>query len=321
MIKYLIVQLDDSSVSFCHYSNKKNEKRLIPSDVLEKAVLWAMKENVTIQYLYPHYTIPADYKEYIGRTFHADIVPDDCEDYALKNKAEVVVFDAWEVFANGVFNSEQAYVIRTTFAELLANSKSLGSVLAKLCRLSVVITDIAGFTGESEYRDFLEEQAMVVLNEYKKGHNVQLNLLTDRIFLDSMNNCNAGEESITLAPDGKFYVCPAFYFEGKDGYSIGDIESGLDIKNKQLYRLDHAPICRICDAFQCRRCVWLNRKLTLEVNTPSHEQCVMAHLERNASRKLLDEIRKLGQFMPEKEIPQLDYLDPFEVVVNNNRDI
>lgn len=53
--------------------------------------------------------------------------------------------------------------------------------------------------------------------------------------------------------------------------------------------------------------------MTLEVNTPSHEQCVMAHLERNAARNLLASIRSKGTFLPDKpEIKEIDYLDPFE---------
>ena len=145
---------------------------------------------------------------------------------------------------------------------------------------------------------------------YVERKSPQLNLLTDRMMLTAMNNCNAGWENITLAPDGKFYVCPAFYLE--QAYNIGTLEEGLDIKNPQLYRLDHAPICRHCDAYQCKRCIWLNRKTTLEVNTPSREQCVMAHLERNASRGLLQNIRKHGTFLPDKEISKIDYLDPFD---------
>ena len=54
------------------------------------------------------------------------------------------------------------------------------------------------------------------------------------------------------------------------------------------------------------------RKTTLEVNTPSREQCIMAHLERNASRALLKGIRKHGTFLPEMEIEEIDYLDPFD---------
>lgn len=133
-----------------------------------------------------------------------------------------------------------------------------------------------------------------------------------------MNNCGAGDTTITLAPDGKFYICPAFYQENQEDalgnlkHSIGDLDNGLDIKKSQLYKLDHAPLCRHCDAYQCKRCIWLNRKLTYEVNTPSHEQCVMAHLERNASRNLLLSIRKHGEFLPGYDIKEINYLDPFD---------
>ena len=149
--------------------------------------------------------------------------------------------------------------------------------------------------------------------------NVQLNLLTDRIMLTAMNNCNAGWESIALAPNGKFYACPAFYQTkcqtaiDETDVSIGDLHQGVNIKNPQLYKLSHAPLCRNCDAYHCKRCVWLNRKTTFEINTPGHEQCVVAHIERNVSRELLTNIRKHGTFMPEINIKEIDYLDPFEV--------
>ena len=61
----------------------------------------------------------------------------------------------------------------------------------------------------------------------------------------------------------------------------------------------------------------MNRRTTLEVNTPSHEQCVVAHIERNASRRLLESIREVGTFMPDRDIPEIDYLDPFEKVRTN----
>ena len=127
----------------------------------------------------------------------------------------------------------------------------------------------------------------------------QVNILTDRLRLKEMHNCNAGVNNITVAPNGRFYLCPAFYYDERMGinnrlnhhkpqhdYSVGDIDAGLQIPNQQLLRLDHAPLCRICDAYHCKRCVWLNQRLTWDANTPSHQQCVLAHLERNASREL-----------------------------------
>ncbi len=146
---------------------------------------------------------------------------------------------------------------------------------------------------------------------------MQLNLLTDRLMLTEMNNCNAGWESITIASDGKFYICPAFYYENRD-LSVGSVAEVLDIKNPQLYHLDHAPICRICDAWHCRRCVWLNWRTTLEVNTPSHEQCVIAHIERNAAARMLTSMKKesLGFEVPAQNLDETTVLDPIDKIIN-----
>ena len=78
--------------------------------------------------------------------------------------------------------------------------------------------------------------------------------------------------------------------------------------------MEYAPICCHCDAYQCKRCIWLNRKTTFEVNTPSHEQCVVSHLERNTSRELMMSVRKRVEFLSDKEeIKDISYLDPFDL--------
>lgn len=315
MLKYLIIQLDDTSVSFCHYNNDRTESHLIGIDILREALQWSMKENLTVQFLYPDYELPGEYKELISSVDHADIVSSTCKDDELKRDADVVVFNSWEALSEYPLSIDQVYVIRTTIDEFPDNGATLSGVLPRVSRLNVVITDIADFKKDAEvkYSQFLEQLNEIIYKEYQAQHGVQVNILTDRMMLDAMNNCGAGNESITLAPDGKFYICPGFYFDGSP--SAGDIITGPDIKNKQLYRLDHAPICRICDAWHCKRCIWQNKNLTLEVNTPGREQCVMAHIEREASRKLLDKIRSIGEFMPDKEIKRLDYLDPFEELI------
>ncbi|MDE5757134.1 MAG: CXXX repeat peptide maturase [Allobaculum sp.] len=273
-----------------------------------------MKENLTLQFLYPNYTIPKEYKKEIAQTFHADIVSYACEDNELRKNADIVVFDQYTSITSFTFNKAQAYVFRTTMAEMIANAQLLFSILPKVNRISIVLTDVMSFKkeDESKYAEFLNSLSNKIVDEYKGAHEIQINLLTDRILLDRMNNCNAGYETITLCPDGNYYVCSAFYSDGDTQFILGHCKNGLDIKNPQLYRLDHAPICKICDAYQCRRCVWLNNKSTHEVNTPSREQCVIAHLERNASERLLKSIREIGDFLPEKNISEIDYLDPFD---------
>ncbi|MCM1520707.1 MAG: CXXX repeat peptide maturase [Lachnoclostridium sp.] len=312
MLKYLIIQLDDTSVSFCHYNNDKTKPRLIDLDILKMVLFWSMKENLTVQFLYPDYQLPADYKKLIAGIDHADIVSSTCEDEEMLTNADVVVFDTWSAINYFPFTQDQAYVIRTSFADLFSNGVFLNTIIPKVSRLNVVITDVQNLKTEigERYSQFLDNLNEKIYQEYKNNHGVQVNILTDRMMLDAMNNCGAGSETITLAPNGKFYICPGFYHDGS--VEVGDIESGLNIKNPQLYQLDHAPICQICDAWHCKRCVWQNKNLTLEVNTPGREQCITAHIERNASRKLLSKIREIGEFLPNQEIPEINYLDPFD---------
>lgn len=302
MLQYFIILLDETSTSFCHYKNPKTERRLIPLETLRQGIRFAMMENLMIQFVYPDYELPQEYKEVIESIDHSKIKP-------YKEGADVWVTDKMESVSSDI-----PVVLHINKESLFAHEQEISEVIRKVSRLNIVLTDVESFTEEdfARYKSLLGKLSDSLEKIYVDGKTPQLNLLTDRMMLKEMNNCGAGDTNITLAPNGKFYVCPAFYYED-EADSIGDLEHGLDIKNKQLYRLDHAPICRHCDARQCKRCIWLNRKTTLEVNTPSHEQCVLAHLERNASRNLLNNIRKYGTFLPEQEeIKEIDYLDPFD---------
>lgn len=300
--------LDDTSVSFCHYANCRKERRLMPLETLKAGILYGMKENLNIQFVYPDYELPEEYAETIETIDHAKIKP-----AAMADEADVVVVDGLEEAKALEPKDGAASVVRLAKGELFGCTEAVGHLMETAARVNIVITDVETFSeGDFEdYKKLLAALAAKVEQLYVDGKTPQLNLLTDRMMLDKMNNCGAGDTAITLAADGNFYACPAFY-AAPGGFAVGSLQGGLDIKNAQLYHLDHAPLCRICDAYQCRRCVWLNRKTTLEVNTPGHEQCVMAHLERNASRSLLAAIRKHGTFLPGREIMEIDYLDPFD---------
>lgn len=308
MLQYLVILLDDTSTSFCHYAVSETDKRLMPLDTLKSGILFAMKENLSVQFVYSNYKLPKEYLEAIDSVDHYNIMPTSIMD----SSSDALVADGWEV---DVFNDVHVpIIVRTGKQDFFANYKKLSHLLRQTTRVDVMITDIDKFSDNDFklYKEALLDLANDVETMYVEGLSPQLNILTDRMMLREMNNCGAGNTSITLAPNGKFYVCPAFYYEDAED-SCGDLEHGLDIKNKQLYELDYAPICRHCDAWQCKRCVWLNRKTTLEVNTPSHEQCVVAHIERNASMTLLRNIRKHGEFLPDfEDIKEIDYLDPFE---------
>ena len=314
MLQYLIILLDDTSTSFCHYGVPKYRvKRLMDIDDLKRGIRYAMMENLMIQFVYPEDDLPTYYLDVINSIDHIDIKPFSDN---RKITTDVLVFN--EQPQNLLEMEYPTTIFRLSFYEFFNFPYYLAKeAFQSIKRLNIVIRDIDPIQAWKldEYKNKLKEMLGWIEQEYLNGNNPQWNILTDRMMLSKMNHCGAGDSTITLAPNGKFYVCPAFYYEDMED-SIGNLHNGVNIANQQLYKLSYAPICRHCDAYQCKRCVWLNRRMTLEVNTPSHEQCVSAHLERNVSRLLLKNIRKHGEFMPEvDEIKEIDYLDPF-----NNRE-
>ena len=326
MLQYFVIILDDTSVAYCHASNPLKERNLIPLETLKKGILFGMKQNLMIQYVFPDYALPKEYAEVVESIDNVKIYP-------VGKKPETGLNDESEAnveVANNFPEKSRAknLVLRMTFSKMLKQKDEIAKLFASGARINLCITDVEQFTDEQieAYKQVLSEWNAALLNLYKQSQSPQFNLLTDRMMLEKMHNCEAGVSNITLAPNGKFYLCPAFYYDERmqvfnqmnhhqpsSDNAVGDLENGLDIHNPQLLRLDHAPLCRNCDAYQCRRCLWLNRKLTWDLNTPSHQQCVMAHLERNASRDLLNGIRKVGEFMPNIDIEGINYLDPFEV--------
>ena len=310
MLQYLVILLDDTSMAYCHAENPLKERNLIPLDTLKKAILFGMKENLMIQYVYPDYELPEEYNDVIESIDHVKIG----RDVAVYNEVPKSI-------------AAGNAVLRLSIADFIAKQYDLAALLPQVTRLNICLTDIESFqdTQIEDYKKALATLNAILLNLYKAGKQPQLNILTDRLQLTEMHNCGAGDSNITLAPNGKFYLCPAFYYDEKMGISnrlnhhkptsarsVGDLEIGVQIPNPQLLKLDYAPLCRICDAYHCNRCIWLNQKLTWDNNTPSHQQCVLAHLERNTTHKLQQQLKEAG-LATDEEIKQIDYLDPFDV--------
>lgn len=324
MLQYLVILLDDTSVAYCHADNPLLKRNLIPIETLKKAILFGMKENLMIQYVLPEYDLPQEYYDTMESIdnvkIYGSLTP--LSSMSENSDTDIVIY---KVVPKTV--GSQNIVIRLSFEEMINKRYNIASLLPNINRLNLVITDVDQFTDEQVelYKQALNEWAKILLAEFKRGKQLQVNVLTDRLQLDKMHNCEAGVGNITIAPNGNFYLCPAFYYDERMGInnrlnhhnpsseqSVGDLERGLQIASPQLLKLDHAPLCRICDAYQCRRCIWLNQKLTWDNNTPSHQQCVLAHIERNASRNMQKQMQQ-GDFEIKNEIKEINYLDPFDI--------
>lgn len=309
-LQYLVVLLDNTSMAYCHADNPLRERKLIPLETLREAILFGMQQNLMIQFVYPDYDLPEEYNALIETIDHVKIG----RDIKVRRVDDAPAGSATEV-------------VRLTVQELIDRQYDVAARIPAAERLNICLTDIETFRDEQipAYGKALDTLVNMLVSQYKQGKHPQVNILTDRLQLTEMHNCEAGIGNITVAPNGKFYLCPAFYYDEQMGISnrmnhktgdasrsVGDLEQGVLIPNKQLLSLDHAPLCRICDAYHCHRCIWLNQRLTWDNNTPSRQQCVIAHIERNAAQRLQQELQKAG-YTFEQQIKPIDYLDPFEV--------
>lgn len=188
-------------------------------------------------------------------------------------------------------------------------SKRIEKILPYTSRININVTNLDKTFDLTEYEKELQELVPILYEYLNAGKQKEVRQLTDRIFTEKMNNCFAGEKNITLAPDGKFYLCPAFYYDER----TKNIDTN---KVKEMTFLFKSPGCSHCDAFQCDRCIYMNYIGTGELNTSTELQCRMSHLERKYSRVLLEELKESGiKAYKEVNIPSISYEDPVEEVI------
>lgn len=209
MLNYLTIPLSGDAVSFCHYESSGACDGLISKKVLGDALLWAMKENLSVQFVLPSRVVDKYVLDEMDKIDHSLIVPSDYPDKELVKKADVVVIADREELNTYEFCRGTVYVLRTGVAEFISSVKNLAEVLPRLDRLNVVFTDMDNVDDKilGGYKEALESLIPVLEQEFAKGHMLQLNILTDRMALGSMNNCGAGDSSLAMGLDGTLYIC------------------------------------------------------------------------------------------------------------------
>ena len=310
-IKYIIVLLSYDSPSFCHYPELRGDD-IMSIDTLEDTITYAYKEDVSLLFILPKERLPESHERILSQSKSVKVASSNS---FYKSTSNIIVFHSVDELINETDYIE--YAVLNVKPDSVSNLKAItDDVLSHFGRIVISYQGFKSFSvpfAKSVYKSALDSLSRSIINCWQKGEKNQVSVVTDLLFASSHINCNAGIEHITVSPQGQLYICPGFLADDSND-SIGDVKSGVNIINPQLLEFNHAPICKRCDAFQCKRCVWLNRKMTREVNTPSKEQCVVSHIERNCSRELLLRLRDIdNDYLPEKSIPEISYLDPFEL--------
>ena len=308
MNKYLIVLLESRHRSFCYYEIPENtEKKVISWENLQQVVGFYQEYNVPLTFVYGESELPSDYVQLIETVEHVKIFP---HGYP-KEMEGIRVLEPGDNPELSISENETLppIILKIDKSRLEFFSEAVENMSGGFSRMNLILRGLETFQEDDFIRYFkvLNQAVSKIPRIFQTFGEKEISCLTDRIVLKEMNNCDAGVRHLTLAPNGRLYICPGFYYAYPDE-ELGTLDS-FEVPNEQLYRLDHAPICLECDAFHCKRCVFLNRKITGEVNTPGREECVASHVERKGSEMLASKLNPQAEANP---IPPIDYLDPFE---------
>lgn len=299
--KFLQFITSDNITPHCAYSNIKGTNNIMTPEVFEKGMEFCKANGYT----------PA----FLGKSEEID---------KLKYSKYIVIDKAGHIGNSvSIYDDNSVNQDDANTGILLINKYNLNNLYEiiknisnKVYRINLEIQDLLNWNSDDteQYKAELDKVVILVVDKYKRGEEIEINVLTDIWNLKSMRNCDAGTHSFALAPNGRIYMCPAFYFDNPESH-IGNLNEGINIKNPQLLQLENAPICSSCDVYNCNRCKYLNKKLTNEINTPSKIQCVVSHIERNLTMNLQNILKKNYSYQFENNLVEIDYNDPLEKIL------
>lgn len=303
-LKYIYFITSDDAPVFCNYEKKYLGTDKMTHELYTKGLDFCM-ENEVLPIFLGEYSIELDPKKKIF--------------FEIKEKGEflnpargiTVTKEPMQEVSTPVVN----YIIcKKDILNLTENMRKF--YLASVKRVNIFLADIESWEEEdfTQYKRSLDDLVEFYFELIRTGKlSFQINVLNDRLMLldRETRDCAAGINSVSLAPNGKFYVCPGFYFTNPD-WSIGTIETGIDEAEKERYYRERSPMCNCCKADACHRCL-LNAKIaTGEINVPSSNQCRIGYIQANAQKKLYDRlIEEDGDkyMFSAYDLPKLDYVD------------
>jgi CXXX repeat peptide maturase len=312
---HLVVLLESGATPFCQEASREPAAppAWMPLEMLARIACYADSQQIALSIIYGARP-PQEYDALLATIPRVAIVPFALHAAYPEAVLVIDIADLSRAMAELPSSGRQA-VVRIAREQLPMLAAQLAAASQCFKRLNTVLLDVEQYRDEDLqcYAEQLTLLTDTLAPRYLRDAAGEISCLTDRPALSAMRNCGAGVAHLTVAPDGRLYLCPAFYQRDADG-AVGDFETGPHIANRQLLALDHAPICGRCDAYHCPRCIFLNAQLTGEVNTPSRQQCELAHIERAASARLLQLLHDDDRFRRYNLIPALDYRDPFELI-------
>lgn len=262
-IQYLYVLLSDQEVPYCCYEATSSCVAM-DSKMLKQALAFARSEN-RIPVIIGN---PSHLLDWEWNTFFVNITADVTNQYIMEHPLqEIIPIITKDNYQDIDFNGKTC-ILSISSKEMEILREIVVHCKQHFVKINVVFQDVQSWTTEEIIR-------------FQQERNELSNYLVDekKVIIDILNTrpttvglCHAGDNCITVAPNGNLYVCPAFYY-GDPSQTLGSIYKGMISYDKNIFNGKKQIVCDSCDAKYCKRCSWLNRKYGKAENVCAKEQC------------------------------------------------
>lgn len=304
--------LNDNFTTFCCYDNScRSEQpgKAMSLEMIEQGLRYCRQNFMSPVFVHgTEQFLNIDFSRAFEEHHIQHIIPIHLRAKAASLRDVLVVIDHSSIDLCDEHLSNCIYNIHQSKLQFLA-----GDVISLFNFADRINVNVLGLNQEfdenSYYEQLMQIKNYLVEISEKGSLQKEINILTDLCFIDERNNCKAGERAFAYAPNGEFFACPAFYFDDTQT-SVGSPKDGIyRLKNSHLYRCEYHPICQVCDAKQCRICIYQNLQGTKEINVSPSFQCRKSHIERRVSIALKGELAlDDGKGLP--ALANANYLDP-----------
>jgi len=316
----MYILLSDDYISYCDYNNKSMEivKQMNTEELLNSLrycrdnffnpiiVHSANKFNFQNDSRYTAYKI----RHVLPARFIKEAINIELKNIVPVYSLETLNSDNNDI-NNIIFNIESKNIDKL--------SQSIIVLFERVDRIDLNIHNVDKNFNEELYKHELEKISNYIESIYKEDKTVkELSLLTDLLFIEKHDNCMAGEKTFIISPEEKIYSCCAVYSNEKES-SIGNIVNGITAKyDKRLYEIENSNLCRKCDSYQCKNCVYTNKKHTREVNVAPSFICRKSHIEKSVSKGLYNKFYQINKDILVNYIDESKGLDPIEKFISLN---
>lgn len=268
--KYLYI-LKDNSFEYCNVNSTPSQVQTISDELYSKAIKFCDDHFFTPVHV--GFNEQREFGYYIGNINAA----------YERNELTIDVISSKDL-KNDFYLISETVIFRISIDELVNLRFGCNKLFEMgVKKINVVIVDYDTFSAQQliVYNEILNDLVGLLFEKWKSNRFVQIDIITDNLFLEKKAFCSA-DNSLTLAPDGYFYPCQAYYF-----YNNSRISSIDDYDNETRMQASLLSMCDKCNVNSCKKCSFLNQKNTDEKKVPFESHCVKANLELKASVNLV----------------------------------